>query len=318
MIFGILGAGAVGGYYGSRLFRAGHVVRLVARGAHAEAIARSGLEVRSDLGDVAMPPATLVRALSDESPVDCLLVAVKLKDTVEAARGARSMVGPDTVVMSLQNGVDKDDDLSRVFGPERVVGGITYILATITEPGVVVHNGTVARIVTGERDGKPSARLGAVVAAMRDAGIDVVHSDDIRRDTWKKLIFLSAMAALTTLTGLTIGEILIDARLRRALQTAMEEGAAVAAAEGIQLPDGFVAERMAFIATLPADGRSSMAADLAKGAPLELEWLSGAIVRRAARHAIDVPIHRHAFDTLLPFADGGGDTYRWDGTIPVA
>jgi len=315
MTFGILGAGAVGGYYGSRLFRAGHVVRLVARGAHAEAIARTGLVVHSDLGDVMMPPSTLVTAMADESPVDCLVVAVKLRDTAEAVRTALPMVGPDTLVMSLQNGIDKDDLLAEVCGTERVAGAVTYILAGVTAPGVVTHNGRVQRIVAGGRDGGPSERLAAVLEAMAGAGIDVVHSDDIRRDTWQKFIFLSAMSGLTAWTGLTLGEILADPVLRATARGAMEEGAALAGAEGIRLPVGFVDERMAFIDTLPSDGRSSMAMDLSRGAPLELAWLSGAVARRAERLGVAAPIHRHVAATLAPFADGGGQAYRWDGTL---
>ncbi|HEX7880524.1 MAG TPA: 2-dehydropantoate 2-reductase [Candidatus Eisenbacteria bacterium] len=310
MIIGILGAGAVGGYYGAMWHRAGHNVRLLARGAHGAAIARSGLSVKSSFGEVTIPPSQLVTDIARETPVDVLVVCVKLRDTESACRSVAPWVGPRTIVMSLQNGVDKDDMLDNVFGPERVAGAVTYIVATIEEPGVVGHKGNIARIVAGVRTSGTAPGLSLALDSMRVPGVEVVAAEDVRQETWRKFIFLSTLSGMTAVTGRPIGELRDDPETRQRLGDMVAEGANVAAAEGIEFDQEFVEDSMEFIDKLPADGRSSMAVDLSRGQPLELPWLSGAMARRAERLGVPAPTHRRIAEVLAPYADGGGDRYR--------
>ena len=300
----MMGAGAVGGYYGARLAQAGHDVSFVARGAHAEAMLQRGLRVESELGDVDLHSAHVVTNASRIGPVDLVVVAVKLWDTESAARAILPWMGAGTVVVSLQNGVDKDDVIAGIVGREHVLGGVTYILVHRTEPGVIVHSGRLQRILVGELDGGRSARADGVVEAFAAGGADAAASHDIRRDTWEKFAFLAANSAVTAVTRETIGVLRAHPATRALLRDAMLEVAALARAEGIAIADDFVDGRMRFIDTLPPDGRASMAQDLLRGARLELDWLSGAVVRRAERAGIPAPVHAVLYAALAPFAAG--------------
>ena len=300
----MMGAGAVGGYFGARLARAGHDVTFVARGAHAEAMRRSGLRVKSELGDVDLHPVNVVTDLRQVGSVDLIVVAVKLWDTEVAARAILPVIGAATAVVSLQNGIDKDEVIAGIVGREHVLGGVTYILARLIEPGVIVHSGTPHRILIGELDGGRSARVDTIVAALTRGGIDATASPDIRRDTWEKFAFLATNSAVTAVTRETIGALREHPVTRALLRDAMQEVVALARAEGIPIADDFVDERMLFIDTLPASGRASMAQDLLRGARLELDWLSGTVVRRAERLGVPVPVHRTLYAALVLLAAG--------------
>ncbi len=300
----MLGAGGVGGYFGARLALAGHDVRFIARGAHAEAMRAGGLRVTSDLGDARLLPVAVFTATRDVGEVDLVVVAVKLWDTEAAARTIRPMLGASTVVMSLQNGIEKDEAVAGVVGRERVLGGVTYVLANLAEPGLVVHSGNLQRVRVGELDGGRSARVDAVVAAFVDGGIDAAASADIRRATWEKFIFLAANSAVTAVTRQTIGTLRTCAATRALLGDAMREVVALARAEGVPIADDFVDERLRFVETLPEGGRASMAQDLLRGGRLELDWLSGAVVRRAERLGLATPVHRTLYAALAPYANG--------------
>ena len=306
----MMGAGAVGGYYGSRLAQAGHDVKFVARGAHADALRRSGLQIKSELGDVDLRPVHVVSDLQQVGSVDLVVVAVKLWDTEGAARAILPMIDASTAVVSLQNGIDKDETLAGIVGREHVLGGVTYILARLTEPGVIVHSGTPQRILIGELDGGRSSRVDDIVEALTKSRIDATASRDIRRDTWEKFAFLATNSAVTAVTRETIGVLRAHATTRALLRDAMQEVVDLARAEGIAIADDFVDERMRFIDTLPATGRASMAQDLLRGARLELEWLSGTVVRRAEKLGVHVPVHRTLYAALVLFAAGTASQTR--------
>jgi 2-dehydropantoate 2-reductase len=307
MKIAIVGAGAVGGYYGVRLARAGHEVRFLARGAQADAMRRSGLSLRSELGDDRLFPANVAEDAAAIGPADLVLVAVKLWDTEAAARTLPPMIGAGTAVLSLQNGVDKEEAIAAVVGRGPVLGGLTYILADRPEPGVVVHSGKLQRVIAGELDGARSERLNAVVAAFAGAGVDAVASPDIRRELWQKLAFLAATSAVTAVARETFGPLRARPETRALIRDAMAEVVAVARAAGSAIDDGFVDDRMRFVDSLPAGGRASMAQDLLRGARLELEWLSGAVVRHGERLGVPTPVHRTLVAALAPFADGRPD-----------
>lgn len=300
----MLGAGGVGGYFGARLALAGHDVRFVARGAHAAAMRADGLRVRSEWGDAHLRPAAVFTDTREAGVVDLVVVAVKLWDTEAAARAILPMLGPATAVLSLQNGVDKDEAIAVVVGAERVLGGVTYVLANLAAPGLIVQTGKQQRVVVGELYGGTSARVEAVVAAFAEGGIEAAASADIRRATWEKFAFLAANSALTAVTRATIGAVRSHPATRALLRAAMQEAVELARREGAAIADDFVDERLRFVDTLPANGRASMAQDLLRGGRLELEWLSGALVRRAERLGVATPVHRTLYAALVLDADG--------------
>jgi 2-dehydropantoate 2-reductase len=297
----MMGSGGVGGYYGARLQQAGHEVSFVARGAHAEAMRRSGLRIRSELGD-AHVPARVLADPAEAGPADLVVLAVKLWDTEAAARAVARV--PGAAAVSLQNGVDKDDVLAAAMGRERVLGGVTHIGAVIAEPGVIAHTGKLARVTLGELDGSRSPRLQTAVEAFRSAGVETIASDDIRRVTWEKFVFLTALSGMTALTRKPIGEVRAQPATRAMLLDSLREAAAVARAEGARIDESFAQKQLEMMDALPPAMLSSMAQDLLRGRRLELPWLSGAVVQRAQKHGIAVPAHRGIYAGLVLHASG--------------
>jgi len=298
----MMGSGGVGGYYGARLAQAGHEVTFVARGAHAEAIRRNGLRVKSELGDALVENARVVEDPAEAKGADLAVVAVKLWDSESAAQ-ALAKAQPACAV-SLQNGVDKDEVLAKAVGRERVIGGVTHIGAVISEPGVIAHTGKLQRITLGELSGGGSPRVQNIVAALREARIDVVESDDIRRVTWEKFTFLTALSGMTALTRKPVGPIREHPATRAMLLDALREAAAVARAEGINLDAGLADKQLGLIDGLAPTMLASMAQDLLRGRPLELEWLSGAVVRRGEARNLATPVHRAIYAALVLHAGG--------------
>jgi 2-dehydropantoate 2-reductase len=300
----IFGSGGVGGYYGARLQQAGHEVAFVARGAHAAAMRSKGLRVQSAVGDVHLQ----VKVVEKPEPADFILVAVKLWDTESAARALAPIVNAKTSVVSLQNGVDKDEVLAAAVGAEQVIGGVTHIGAVIAEPGVIAHTGKLARVTLGElRAGLArgtSERVERIAEAFKEAGVEVKISDDMRRSTWEKFCFLTAFSGLTSLTRKPIGMIRENSVTRAFLLDALHEAAAVARAEGAPLLESFEQQTVAQFDGVTPGMMSSMSQDLLRGGRLELPWLSGAVVRRAAKHGIAVPAHRAIQAALVLYEQG--------------
>jgi 2-dehydropantoate 2-reductase len=296
----IFGSGGVGGYFGARLQQAGHEVVFVARGAHAAAMRSKGLRVQSAAGDVHLQ----VKVVEKPEPADFILVAVKLWDTESAAKAIAPVVNPETAVVSLQNGIDKDDVLAAAVGAQRVVGGVTHIGAVIAEPGVIAHTGKLARVTLGELDGGSSERVERIAAAFREAKVEVKVSDDMRRSTWEKFCFLTAFSGLTSITRKPIGQIRENAATRGFLMDALHEAALVARAEGAPVAETFEQQTLAQFDGLAPNMMSSMSQDLLRGGRLELPWLSGAVVRRAAKHGIAVPSHRAIQAALVLYEQG--------------
>ncbi len=304
MKIAMMGTGGVGGYYGARLAQAAHDVVFVARGAHAEAMRRDGLRIESELGAAHLQRVDVVGDPRDAGEVDLVVIAVKLWDTESAARAVLPMVGAATAVVSLQNGVDKDDVIAGIVGRDHLLGGLTYISVVVSAPGVITQTGRMQRIVLGEIDGSSSARAEAAGAAFASAGIDTEVTTDIRRAIWEKFIFLAAHSATTAATRQPIGRVRAHPATRAMLEGALREGMALAGTEGIPLGEEFLQGRLAFIDGMSPDSRASMAQDLARGNRLELDWLSGAILRRAESHGLATPIHRTLYATLALYANG--------------
>jgi 2-dehydropantoate 2-reductase len=300
MKIGVVGAGGVGGYYGARLASAGADVGLVARGAHLAAIRERGLRVRA--GDGVF---TVRLAASDDpeeiGPCDSVLFCVKSYDTDQAAALLGPLLRPETGVVSLQNGVDNEEKIAARIGPEHVLGGASFILAHIAEPGVVEQVGSVRRVILGELDGSRTERVSRLLAELRHAEIDSDIADDIRVVLWDKFAFLCALAGLTAVTRRPIDELLKVPETRELFRQIVHEVSLVARAEGVELADDIVDQKTAFAESLGPDSFSSLHHDLATGRRLELDALHGELTRRGARHGIPVPVSEMIYALLRPW-----------------
>lgn len=294
-----MAAGAVGGYFGARLAAAGHDVFLIARGAHRDAIAKNGLKIESVHGDLHVPKPNVTDDPGKVGPVDIVLFAVKLWDTETAAAAARPLLGPDSRLITFQNGIDNVERLSAVLGADRVVGGAAYIATTIASPGVIKHTSQFATIRFGRADKKPDEKLNAFVNAGKAAKLDIDLSADIERELWQKFIFLTGMAGSTASLRSTIGPIIADLELRGFFRALMEEAFAVGKAKGVALDPAYLDERMNFLITKIEPGmRASMAHDLERGNRLELDWLAGKVRALGREFGIPTPASDTVYTVL--------------------
>lgn len=307
MRFAILGSGAVGGFYGAKLARAGHDVTFIARGAHLAAIRERGLEVRSPmLGDFT------VRAAAEEDTsgvgeVDVVIVAVKAYDNATALPMIRPMLGPSTTVLTIQNGVDSTNEVAAVAGETAVVGGTTYIATALEGPGLIEQTGTHRRIVFGEVFGslpRLTPRVQAIHDALSGADIQSQAVEDGRVPIWEKFIFLVALAGFTGATRLPIGPVWADPFIRAQFLEASREVERLARAEGVAVAADRIDQIEPYVRGIPGTMRSSLLIDLSQGKRIEVEALLGSVVRRAARLGLPVPIMSTLYAVLKPFADG--------------
>jgi 2-dehydropantoate 2-reductase len=304
MRIAVMGTGGVGGYFGARLARVGHEVAFVARGRQLEALRAHGLRVESPLGDLHIPAVEVTDQPAEIGPVDLVLFTVKLWDTLAAAESIKPLLGEGSAVVSFQNGVVKDDILRDALGAEHVIGGVTYIAATIAEPGLIRHSGTLQKLVFGEYDGSLSPRVRQFRDACAGSGIDAEISDRIEQAIWEKFVFLVGLSGTTSLARSTIGPIRSHPRSRAFLHDVMQEVVQVALAQGVPLPAGYADERLAFADQVPASMTSSMHHDLERGNRLEVGWLSGDVVERGARLGVATPGNRAIFDILSIYSEG--------------
>ena len=302
MRFAILGSGAVGGYYGARLARAGHDVTFIARGAHLAAIRERGLEVRSPLGDF----VARGRAEEDTSrvgAVDVAIVAVKTYDNPSALPLLLPLVGPDTAVLTVQNGIDSPSDVAAIVGEAPVIGGTTYIATALEAPGLIVQTGTHRRIVFGEVFGalpRTTDRVRRLHEALAGAGVQAEAVADGRVPIWEKFIFLATLAGFTGAARLPIGAVWAEPVTRARFLEASAEVAAVARAEGIPVAADVLDRIPPYVASIPPSMRSSLLIDLSQGKRIEVEALQGAVVRRGAKAGVPTPIMSTLYAVLKP------------------
>ena len=299
----VVGAGGVGGYFGARLARAGAPVTFLARGAHLEAMRRDGLRVRSAVDGEWTVEVDAVGDVADRPPDDVVLFCVKSFDTETAALAIRPVVGPDTAVVSLQNGVDNEETLDRILGRGHAVGGVAYVFATVASPGVIAHS-LAGRIVMGELDGRPSGRLEPLRSALTAAGVPADVVGDIRRALWEKYLLISAQAGTTALTRAPIGVIRAVPETWRMYRMIVEELAAVAQAAGVSLTDGVTDSILKAAEGLAPEALSSLYHDLVQGRRLELEALHGHAVRLGQRLGVPTPTVLAVYAALKPHVDG--------------
>ena len=283
-----MAAGAVGGYFGARMAAAGHDVYFIARGANLAAIKKNGLKIESVHGDIHLPAPNVTDDPGTVGPVDIVLFAVKLWDTEKAAELAKPLVGPDTRVITLQNGVDSVERVGPILGGAQTVGGVTYIATTIAAPGIIKHTSAFAKLRFGRADRQADARLAEFVEAGKAAKLDIALSGDIERERWEKFTFLTAMAGATATLRSPIGRIAGDPETFAFFKQLMEEAFAVGRAKGVALDRAYIEERLNFIMTKVEPGmKASMAHDLERGNRLELDWLAGKV--RALGRELGVP-----------------------------
>lgn len=301
----MMGSGGIGGFFGARLANAGYDVTFIARGAHLEAMRRSGLTIENEpQGDIHVARVKAAADPGEVGPVDIVVLSVKLWDTADAARAIAPMVGPSTGVLSLQNGVVKDDILREHFPAEQVMGGVGYVATHISRPGVIRQTGTMQRVIVGEYDGRASERAKFLHEALVKSGVKAELSDDVRRAIWEKYVFLVGLSATTTTMRKTLGPIRSNAQTRAFLLDVMREVVAVGRALGVALPADFAEQRLAFADTLAVDMTSSMHHDLERGNRLEVNWLSGGVVDLGRKAGVPTPANRAVCDILALHAGG--------------
>jgi len=304
MRIAIVGAGGVGGGYGAALAHAGADVTFIARGAHLAAMQRDGLRVESQLGNTHLRPTQATDDPATVGPVDVVLFCVKLWDVESAGRHIKPMVGPDTAVIPLQNGIDAPEQLVPILGKEAVMGGVANISATIAEPGLIRQTGTAFRMVFGELDGRRRDRGEAFAAMCRKAGIDGVHSDAILTELWLKFILLATNAGTMAMIRLPLGRIRDDADIVAMMRAGYQETVDVGRARGVTIPGDAVERTLAWNRNAPATLLPSMAVDLMRGNRIELPWLSGKIVALGRELGVPTPTHALMYAALKPYVMG--------------
>ena len=305
MKIAVMGSGGVGGFYGGRLAHAGYDVSFIARGSHLAAMSEHGLTIENPpRGSVHIPRVKVTDDPATIDVSDVVLIAVKLWDTETAAHAVTRLVGPKTVVVSLQNGVIKDDILRCAFGEAAVVGAVVYVATNISRPGVIHQTGTIQRLILGEYDGRRSSRVEELHEALLRAGIKAEISDDIRKTLWEKYVFLVGLSGSTTTMRSTLGPIRENPQTRAFLFDLMKETAAVGRAHGVNLPEDYAEQRLAYADTMATDMISSMYHDLNSGNPLEVPWLSGGVVQLGQQVGVPTPANRAVWDILALHAGG--------------
>lgn len=307
MRIAVMGTGSIGSYFGGMLANSDHQVALIARGENLAAIQARGLRIQTDEALLTIPCGAGLTATADPATVgtvDMVLLSVKTYQNAVAVPAMQPLVGQDTAVLCLQNGIDSFQEAAETLGVERVLPGAAYIEAARLGPGMVKQSGSVVRIAFGEADGSDSLRGHSIRRALTDAGIDAHFSQDIRQILWTKFLFIATMAGVTSLSRETMAEIMPRPEWRRVIVGCMEEIEAVARASHVDLAPGIVDATMAYIEGDLAEMHASMHADIMAGRPLELEALTGAVVRAGLSAGVPTPINDLIYAALKPFVMG--------------
>jgi 2-dehydropantoate 2-reductase len=299
MRIAVFGAGGVGGYFGGRLALAGNNVVFIARGKHLEAMKSQGLRVDSVKGDFHISPVNATDDPSEVGTVDAVLVAVKAWQVPEAALSMKPMVGSETVVLPLENGVEAPAQLAEVLGKEHVLGGMCQIISFIAEPGHIRHTGVEPYIALGELDNRKSERVMRLHRVLTEAGISAEVPDDIMARMWEKFVFIASVSGIGAVTRASIGEFREYPGTREMLVRAIEEMVRVARAMGVRLREDIVERTMSFVDFLPYASTASMQRDIMEGRPSELESQNGAVVRMGKKVGVETPVHSFIYNSLI-------------------
>lgn len=300
----ILGAGAVGGYYGALLARNGQEVTFIARGAHLAAILDRGLHVESVHGDFQVCPVQASDDPAQVGPVDLVLVTVKSYNLEDAAEASRPLIGPQTAALPLLNGLDAADRLAAVWGGEHVLAGLTHISASVPAPGVIRQISAVRRITFGERDGAITPRAERIRSALAASGAEAVLTPAIDVALWEKFLFIASISGVCCLARQPMGAVLATPDTRRLYIEALREVEAVARARGVALPPDVVERTLKTTEGFTSQTKPSLLAALEAGQRLELEALSGTVVRYGRQAGVPTPVHAVVYAALKPSLDG--------------
>lgn len=303
MRIAIMGSGGLGGYFGARLAQGGADVHFIARGRHLQAMRTEGLRIEGP-EPMHLPKVNATDTPADVGVADVVMLCVKLWDTEQAIAQMRPLVGPQTTVVSFQNGVLKDKYLRAAFDARQLMGGVGYVATTIASPGVIRQTGPMQRLVFGEFDGTRSARGEALLAACLAGGIQAELTDQILREIWQKFVFLVGLSGTTTTMRKTIGPIRSHPQTRAFLLDVMREVVAVGRAHGVPLPEDYAQVRLQLADDVSPDMTSSMHHDLERGNPLEVRWLAGGVVELGQAKGVPTPLNRAIHDILALHAEG--------------
>ncbi len=304
MRIAVIGAGGIGAIYGAALAKAGADVVFVARGAHLRAMQENGLRIEGDRGETQIRPAQATDDIAGIGIVDYVLFCVKLWDVESAGEQIRPIVGPDSAVIPLQNGVDAPERLAAILGPEPVMGGTAFVTGAIVAPGIVHQTGNYQRMTFGELDRRKSDRGERLRALCETAGFDGVLSPDVMVPIWEKFLVVIPLAGLNALTRLPLGKWRADPDLLALFEAALRETAAVGLAEGVHLPPDSIDKTLATMWSMPDYHMTSMGNDLLRGNRLELPWLIGKVVELGRRHDVPTPVNSFVYTALKPYING--------------
>jgi len=300
MRFAVIGAGAVGSFFGGLLARAGHDVLFVARGRALAVLRERGLTVESPAGDFRIDDVNATGDTADAGPVDTVLVCVKAWQVPQTFDTIAPLVGAETVVVPTQNGVEATAQLAQGLGLAHVVGGTCKVICRLAGPGHVVHVGVAPRLEIGEVDGTKTERVTRLAQTLAEAGLGGRVAPDIHAAIWEKFVFIAPVGGMGAATRVDVGTLRSHPETRSLLRRAMEEVRDVARARGVGVRADIVERMMRFLDGLPGEGTASMQRDLQEGRPSELESQTGAVVRLAAAAGVDVPVHTFLLGCLLP------------------
>lgn len=300
MRIAIFGTGGAGGYFGGKLAKAGEDVVFIARGEHLRAIRDNGLQIDSVDGPFTVAPARATDDPAQAGPADVVIVGVKAWQVSEAAVAMRPLVGPETFVVPLQNGVEAPSQLAGVLGEEHVLGGLAKVFSFIAGPGRIRHLGGPSQIAFGELDGRRSDRAARFRDVLTRAGIAAEIPPDIHAALWEKFLFIAPMGGVGAVTRMPLGVTRAIPETRAMLMQGMREIEAVARAGNLPLPQDIVATTMEFVDGFPPEGTLSLQRDIAAGRPSELEAWNGAVVRLGRQAGVATPLHEFLYHSLLP------------------
>ena len=300
MRIAIFGTGGAGGYFGAQLARAGEDVIFLARGAHLQAIRSRGLSVETSKGQILIQPAHATDDPKEVGTVDAILVGVKAWQVPEAASTLRPMVGTETIVVPLQNGVEAPSQLATVLGAEHVLGGLCGTFSWVTGPGQIRSIGEAHFVKFGELDNRPTERVDRLRQAFERAGVKVEVPPDIQQALWEKFLLVTSFGGVGSVTRAPVGVMRAVPETRRMLERCMHEVLAVALARRVPLDDTVIAGTLAFLDSLAPGATTSLQRDLADGKPSELEAWNGAVVRLGHEPGVATPLHEFIYDSMLP------------------
>ena len=300
MRIAIFGTGGAGGYFGAQLAHGGENVVFIARGKHLEAIQARGLRVETSKGEILIQPAQATDDPTQVGVVDAVILGVKTWQVTEAAQAMQPMIGPDTVVVPLLNGVEAPSQLAEVLSKHHVLGGLCGTMSWIAGPGHIRSIGDANFIKFGELDKRPSGRAEQLRQAFERSGVRVEVPPDIDVSLWEKFLFVVSLGGVGGVTRAPVGVLRTLPETRQMLEQCVREIFAVGRARQIALSDGSVEKAMAFLDSLAAGGTTSLQRDIADGKPSELEAWNGAVVRLGREAGVATPLHEFIYHSLLP------------------